>query len=104
LLKKKFLRFKKEGIKKKEHIKKETERLLLRTILGSNSIRASKKILAYAKKTKKRNKKRSISYQTTLCMETGHYKSRINWGKLSRYSFKSTANKDSFSHLVKKTK
>jgi len=104
LLKKKFLRFKKEGIKKKFEIKKETERLLIRVILNSGSIRASKKVLAYAKRSKKRKKKKSISYQTTLCMETGHYKSRINWGKLSRFSFKSTANKDNFSHLAKKTK
>lgn len=104
MLKKKFLRFKKEGIKKKFEIQKETERILLRTILHSGSIRASKKILAYTKRSKKKKKKKSISYQTTLCMETGHYKSRINWGKLSRFSFKSTANKDSFSHLMKKTK
>jgi ribosomal protein S14 len=83
---------------------RETTTRLLKIIMYSSSIRSSKKMLAYSKRTKKRNKKRSISYQTTLCMETGHYKSRINWGKLSRYSFKSTANKENFSHLVKKTK
>lgn len=103
-MKKRTLRFKKESVKKAYHLKKEFEKIFLKTILTSSSIRAGKKVLAYAKKTKKKNKKKAVSYQTTLCMETGHYKSRINWGKLSRFSFKSTANKDSFSHLMKKTK
>ena len=101
---KKILRFKKESIKKCNHVNKEFKNYFIKSLLYSGNIRAGKKILAYAIKTKKINKRKSISYQTTLCMETGHYKSRINWGKLSRYSFKSTANKDNFSNLIKKTK
>lgn len=98
------MRFKKEAVKKKYHIQKEFERVFLRTILFSKSIRAGKKLIAYSKKTKKKNRRKAVSYQTTLCMSTGHYKSRINWGKLSRFSFKSTANKDNFSHLMKRNK
>jgi ribosomal protein S14 len=52
---------------------------------------------------KKKKKKKSISYHTSFCVQTGHQKSRIGWGKLSRFSFKSTANKNNFSFLVKKS-
>lgn len=104
MIKKKAQRFKKEYIKKKYHIQREFEKIFLKTIMYSHSIRVSKKLLAYSKKTKKKNKRKSVSYQTTLCMETGHYKSRINWGKISRFSFKSSANKNTFASLIKKTK
>lgn len=99
-----MFRFEKEGIKKKNHLVREIRCILLKSVMKSGCVRAGKKALAYALITKKKNKKKSIAYQTALCMETGHYNSRVNWGKLSRYSFKSTANKDNFSGLIKKTK
>jgi len=51
---------------------------VLRFIIKSESSRAGKKLLAYGLVSKKKNKKLSVSYQTTVCLETGHYKSRIN--------------------------
>lgn len=96
------MRFKREGIKKKNYLKRELFTKMLKIVIKSGSIRAGKKAIAYAMLTNKKNKNKSISYQTTLCMETGHYKSRVNWGKLSRYSFKSSGNKDMFPHLTKK--
>ena len=78
MIKKNIYRFKKEGIKKKAHLINEVRSKILKTVLTSASVKASNKLLAYALKTKKKNKKKSISFQTTLCMETGHYKSRVN--------------------------
>ena len=51
---------------------------MLKIVIKSGSIRAGKKAIAYSMLTNKKNKNKSISYQTTLCMETGHYKSRVN--------------------------
>jgi len=104
LIKKNIFRFKKEGIKKKKHLINEMRSMIIKTAIKSGSVKASSKLYAFMLRTKKINKRKSISYQTTLCMETGHYKSRLNWGKLSRYSFKSSANKDTFPFLMKKTK
>lgn len=78
MIKKNIYRFKKEGIKKKNHLVNEIRSKIIKTVLTSASIKASSKLVAYALKTKKKNKKKSISFQTTLCMETGHYKSRVN--------------------------
>lgn len=83
------------------HLRREFRTNILKFITKSESTRAGKKLLAYGMVSRRKSKKRAVSYQTTLCLETGHYKSRINWGHISRYSFKSSANKGYFHNLIK---
>ena len=76
-------------------------KITLNFIKNSDHLRAKPRVLAYANLSKRKKKKNSVSYQTTLCLETGHYKSRINWGNLSRFAFKKNGNEDYFSNLSK---
>jgi ribosomal protein S14 len=103
MIKKKIKMLKVEYLKRSAFIKQEWQGLLLKFLLKNEDLRSSKYILARAHLMRKKKKKKSISYHTSFCVQTGHQKSRINWGKLSRFAFKSTANKNNFSFLVKKS-
>lgn len=103
MIPKKIKKIKKEYLKKKKSLKLETRRIIYKFIKKSKTFRAGKCLLAHNLMTRKKKKKASIGFQTTVCLQTGHYKSRINLGKLSRFSFKSTADKNNMSHLIKKS-
>lgn len=101
MLNKRKRRYIKEYLKNKNFLKDEILNFSLKFIKNSDHLRAKPRVLSYAKLAKRKGKKKSISYQTTLCLETGHYKSRINWGNLSRFAFKKKGNEDYFSNLSK---
>ena len=101
MLNKRKRRFIKENIKCCNYLKSEFSKIIFKFSKKSEYLKTGSKVLAYAFLSKRNNKKKSISYQTTLCLETGHYKSRINWGKLSRYAFKKRGNEGYFNFLTK---
>jgi len=78
LLNKRKRRYIKEHIKNKNFLSDEILKITLNFIKNSDHLRAKPRVLAYANLSKRKKKKNSVSYQTTLCLETGHYKSRIN--------------------------
>jgi hypothetical protein len=104
LLEKKIKKIKKEYQKKRYILKKEYMVRSLNFILATSQVWYSKKILARHTRQLAVGKRRSKSYQTSVCILTGHYKSRINLGKMSRHSFKIEGDSNIFTNLHKKSK
>lgn len=89
--------------KRNAFLQNELHVFLLKFIKKNNDAAPAKLVLANAFLHRKKRKKKAISYHTSFCVQSGHQKSRVNWGKLSRFAFKSTANKNTFSFLSKKS-
>ena len=97
-------KIKKEYLKKQYVVKKEYQIKCLDFLLKSAQIVTIKKVTIRHIKQLAVNKRKSKARITAVCLLTGHQKSRINWGKISRYAFKKEADTAIFTSLHKKSK
>lgn len=97
-------KIKKEYLKKQYVVKKEYQIKCLDFLLDSAQVSIMKKISIRHTKQLALNKRKSKASITAVCLLTGHQKSRLNWGKLSRHAYKKEADSGIFTTLHKKSK
>ena len=96
------IQLKRELLKRKFFFKNLFLKKIQKFLIKSSLLKSSNRLFCFFNKQKK-HKKYSISYNTSICKRTGHFKSKINYVNLSRFEFKKLANNNNLSGLKKKS-
>lgn len=87
-MKNKILNINKDKIKRKEYLKKEIKKLVLKSIVQNLNVKPAKRALAW-KKMSCLIRNASISRQNNnICLKTGRYKGVLRISSLSRHYMK----------------